>query len=63
VDITIPASEQPDHFYACGSLSECNKTMDRIYGLDSPQQIIGGRLGDLLIRDGQKNAKYLLQFI
>src|SRR6185436_20516373 len=44
-------------------LAECNEAMARMYGFSSPEEIIGLRLGDMLVRENPENLAYLCAFI
>src|ERR1041385_4799192 len=59
VDITLPVDRQIDLFYEMGSLAECNEAFVKMYGFDSPDELVGARLGDLLIRSNPDNVEYL----
>ncbi|HEY0458119.1 MAG TPA: PAS domain S-box protein [Pyrinomonadaceae bacterium] len=60
---TLPADEQIELFYRDAYLAECNQAMARMYGFDSAEEIIGARLGDLLIREDAANVEYLRAFV
>lgn len=59
----LSEDEQIQHFYQYGYLAECNNVMARIYGFDCAQEIVGARLGDLLIPSEPNNIEYLRAFI
>lgn len=63
VSVDLPADEQIDLFYRYGHLAECNDAMAEMYGFSSAEEIVGARLGDLLIRDDANNVEYLHAFI
>lgn len=63
LSVKTPIKKQLDHFYQYSYLAECNDAMARMYGLRYTKEIIGARLGDLLIRTDEKNTKYLTDFI
>ncbi|HET7435133.1 MAG TPA: ATP-binding protein, partial [Thermoanaerobaculia bacterium] len=63
VRVSLPPDEQIERFYRDGFLAECNEAMARMYGFDSPADITGARLGDLLVRDDPANVEYLRAFI
>jgi signal transduction histidine kinase len=67
LEVPVPISEevdtQLDRFYAHGYLAECNSAMARMYGLESPEEIAGARLGDLLVRTDPDNEAYLRSFV
>lgn len=63
LDIALPADVQLDHCYAHGYLAECNDAMARMYGFARAEEIVGARLGDLLVRADPQNEAYLRAFI
>jgi PAS domain S-box-containing protein len=67
LDEPLPVDQPPDalidSFYRLGYLAECNDAFARMYGFESPQQIVGARLGELLIRSDPNNVEYLRSFI
>lgn len=63
VDPNLPADEQIDHYYKHGYLAECNDAMARMYALERADQLVGARLGDLLVREDEGNMDYLRKFI
>jgi PAS domain S-box-containing protein len=54
---------QIDAFYRYASLTECNDAFARMYGLTRAEEILGARLGDLLIREDPNNDANLRAFI
>ncbi|WNZ27146.1 PAS domain S-box protein [Leptolyngbya sp. NK1-12] len=56
-DRLIPA------FYHYGYLAECNQVMAQMYGVASPQELIGARLGEFLVESDPNNLEYLRTFI
>ncbi|QYO64686.1 PAS domain-containing protein [Leptolyngbya sp. 7M] len=50
-------------FYQYGYLAECNQVMAQMYGLASPQDLIGARLGEFLVESDPNNLEYLRTFI
>ena len=63
VPVTLPATEQIDHFYERGALAECNDAMAHMYGFQSAAELIGARLGDLVPRSDPRNLEFLQAFI
>jgi PAS domain S-box-containing protein len=55
IPIALPDDEQFDMLYKFAYLAECNDAMARMYGYESAAQIIGARLGDLLIKTDVRN--------
>ena len=68
-EIEPPASigssedEQIDHFYKYAYLAECNDVMAQMYGYACAKEILGARLGDLVLRSKPENIEYLRSFI
>jgi len=42
-----------------GYLAECNDAMARMYGYETADQIIGARIGDLLVESDPRNIDHL----
>lgn len=63
LSVKTSVKKQLDHFYAYAFLAECNDAMARMYGFKRAEDIIGVRLGDLLIADNPANIEYLKDFI
>jgi two-component system CheB/CheR fusion protein len=63
VPVGAPLEEMLDGFYRWAYLAECNDAMARMYGYEVASQIVGARLGDMLVRSDQKNVDYLTAFI
>jgi PAS domain S-box-containing protein len=63
VDVTLPPEEQIELFYRDARLAECNIVMAKMYGFERPEEIVGARLGDLLVRSNPANIEYLMSFI
>jgi PAS domain S-box-containing protein len=59
IPVTLPVDEQVELFYRYGYLAECNMAMARMYGYSSPEEIVGARLGDYLIRSDPQNTEFL----
>jgi PAS domain S-box-containing protein len=63
ISTKLPPSQQIKMMYQYGYLAEANEAMARMYGIDSPKDLLGARLGDLLIQDEPDNIAYLRAFI
>jgi signal transduction histidine kinase len=63
IDPKAPADAQIELIYRYAYLAECNDAMARMYGLEHAGELVGARLGDLLVRDDPRNAEYLHAFI
>jgi hypothetical protein len=61
--IKIPEDDQIQHFYEYGYLAECNKFMASMYGFERPEELVGARLTDFLVRSDPHNEEYLRAFI
>jgi PAS domain S-box-containing protein len=60
---TLSEDEQIELFYAHGLMGECNTAMANMYGFSEPSEIIGIRLGDLLVKSEPQNIDMLRTFI
>ena len=63
IPISASVEQQIELLYRHGYLAECNDAMARMYGLDRAEQIVGARLGDLLVRGEPANVAYLKAFV
>ncbi|HVS00985.1 MAG TPA: ATP-binding protein [Thermoanaerobaculia bacterium] len=63
IPVDLPEDEQVDLFYKSGFMAECNEVMARMYGLETPDELLGVRLGDLVPRSDPHNIEYLRSFI
>ena len=63
VPTSLTADEQIEFFYQHGYLAECNDAMARMYGYERADEIVGARLGDLLVRTDPANVEYLRAFV
>lgn len=63
LSMELSEEEQIEHAYRYGYLAECNDAMARMYGLSRADEIIGARLGDMLIPSDPQNIEYLRAFI
>jgi PAS domain S-box-containing protein len=63
ISIDLPEEEQIDLCYQYGYLAECNDAMAEMYGFSHAEEIVGARVGDLLVREDAKNVEYLRAFI
>ena len=63
IPVDLPIARQIDLCYEHGYLGECNEAMARMYGFESSSEIVGLRLGDLLIREKPENTEYLRAFM
>ena len=63
IDTTLPVDEQIALIFKYSYLSECNKTMAKMYGHVRPEEILGARLGELILPTEDKNLATLRKFI
>ncbi len=63
VPVDLPEEAQVGAFYRHACLTECNRAMAEMYGIDDPADLVGSRLGDLLPRSDPHNYAYLCDFI
>ncbi len=63
VPLGYSEDEQIECFYQYGYLAECNGAMARMYGFSSPDEMIGIRLGDIVVRSNLENIVFLRNFI
>ena len=63
VPVTLDPDEQIDRYYRFGYLAECNDVMAQQYGFEKASDIVGARLGDMLLRDDPNNIAFLRAFI
>jgi len=59
VPVALPEDEQIEMFYQFGYLAECNDAMARMYGYERADQILGARVGDLLVKSDPRNIAQL----
>ncbi|HYC88031.1 MAG TPA: ATP-binding protein [Thermoanaerobaculia bacterium] len=63
VPTALEPDEQIDRYYRYGYLAECNEVMAAMYGFSTSAEIVGARLGDLVVREDPNNIEYLRAFI
>ncbi len=59
IPINLPEDEQIEMLFKYAYLAECNDAMARMYGYETADQIMGARIGDLLIRSDPCNIEHL----
>ncbi|MGH9769733.1 MAG: PAS domain S-box protein, partial [Blastocatellia bacterium] len=59
IPVTLPEDEQIEMLYRYAYLAECNDAMARMYGYESADQIVGARIGDLLVKSDPANIAHL----
>jgi signal transduction histidine kinase len=63
VPVDLPPDEQIDRYYRFAYLAECNDVVAGMYGFSAAEELIGVRLGDMLVREDPANVDYLCAFI
>jgi len=63
VPLSCPEDEQIDRFYQYGYLAECNSAMAQMYSFASPAEMVGIRLGDIVVRSNPENIVFFRNFI
>ncbi len=63
VPLGYSEDEQIECFYQHGYLAECNSAMARMYSFSSSDEMIGIRLGDIVVRSNPENIAFLRNFI
>jgi PAS domain S-box-containing protein len=59
IDTSLPVAEQVSAAYANGRLAECNAIMGRMYGLHSPEDLVGKTLDSILPSSDPGATAYL----
>jgi PAS domain S-box-containing protein len=62
IPVTLSDDDQLELLYKFAYLAECNDAMARMYGYKNADQILGARIGDLLVRSDPRNIAYLQSF-
>jgi len=63
VPVKLPVDEQIKSIFKFGYLAECNDVFAKMYGYESAGDIVGARIGELLIESEPKNIEYLRKSI
>ncbi len=63
LDTSLSVQEQVDESYAHGRLAECNAVMARMYGLNSPEELLGKTLNFMLPSSDPGARAYLASII
>ena len=63
VPLGYSEDEQIECFYQYGYLAECNGAMARMYSFSNPDEMIGIRLGDIVVRSNPENIAFLRSFV
>lgn len=63
ISIKLSPKKQIEQMYKYAYLASANPAMAEMYGFKSSEQMVGLRLGDLLVKDDPLNTDYLLAFI
>lgn len=59
IPLHLSVDGQIEAYYKYGYLAECNDAMARMYGYEKAEEIVGARLGDLLVRNNPDNMAHL----
>ncbi len=62
IPISLSEDEQIEMLFKYAYLAECNDVMARMYGYESADQLLGARLGDLLVSTDPQNIAHLRAF-
>src|SRR5262245_5383794 len=62
IPINLPEGEQIEMVFKYTYLAECNDAMAQMYGYESADQILGARIGELLVRSDPRNIEHLRAF-
>jgi PAS domain S-box-containing protein len=62
IPLALSVDEQIEMLLKHAYLAECNDAMARMYGYETADQIVGARLGDLLVFDDPQNIALLRAF-
>jgi PAS domain S-box-containing protein len=63
IPVKLPVDEQIKNIFKFGYLAECNDVFAEMYGYESAGDIVGARIGELLIESESKNTEYLRKSI
>ena len=63
ISVKLPIDEQIKNIFKYGYLAECNDVYARMFGYDSASEIVGARIGEMLIENEHKNIEYLRKSI
>jgi PAS domain S-box-containing protein len=63
VPVDLPIEEQLVRYFRDGYLGECNDAMARMYGYGRADELVGARLGELLIPSDPANEAFLRAFV
>lgn len=63
LSIDLTEEEQIEIFYESAVLAECNDAFAKMYGFNNSKELIGLKLGNLLVRNDENNLEYLISFI
>ncbi len=59
----LPAEEQVQHLVQHAYLADCNESSARMYGCDSPTELVGVRLPELFVLSDPMNMGTLKRFL
>ena len=61
--VNLPEEEQIERILRGSYVADCNDVQARMYGLDSPKNLIGRRMAEMVVPDDSKNIELTRQFI
>lgn len=61
--VNLPEEEQIERILRGSYVADCNDVQARMYGLDSPKDLIGRRMAEMVVPDDSKNIELTRQFI
>jgi PAS domain S-box-containing protein len=62
IPVNLPEDEQIEMLFKYAYLAECNDAMARMYGYETADQILGARIGDLIVRSDPRNIVHIRAF-
>jgi PAS domain S-box-containing protein len=62
IPVNLAEDEQIEMLFKNAYLAECNDAMAQMYGYETADQIVGARIGDLLVRSDPRNIDQLRAF-
>lgn len=63
IPVALPVEEQVRRILTDGVMVECNDALARMYGLTDARQLIGSRVGQLLMEGDPQNQDFLSAFV
>jgi|GEM_PF-2142237 len=63
IPTSLPQDEQIEWMFRHSYVAECNDAFARMYGYQRAEDLVGKRLGDIVIRSDPANIEYLRRFV